>query len=80
MPECRVRKRHRNLSLIEMETQEDPMEISLQMTEEAMEYLINSNVKLGENKISRVKTFTASFSDLTRSEVKYIMKNFPSNE
>jgi hypothetical protein len=37
--------------------------------------------KLGENKIQRVKSFTASsFSDLTRSEVKYIMENFPSDE
>ena len=32
---------------------------------------------IGEDKISRIKSFTASsFSDLTRSEVAYIIKNF----
>ena len=32
---------------------------------------------IGEDKIRRVKSFTASsFSDLTRSEVAYIIKNF----
>ncbi|CAG8537881.1 1221_t:CDS:1 [Ambispora leptoticha] len=37
--------------------------------------------KIGEDKISRVKSFTASsFSDLTRSEVKYIIENFPSDK
>ncbi|CAJ0752721.1 591_t:CDS:2 [Entrophospora sp. SA101] len=37
--------------------------------------------KLGENKIQQVKSFTASnFSDLTRSEVKCIIENFPSND
>ena len=34
--------------------------------------------KIGEDKIKNIRSFTASsFSDLTRDEVSYIIKNFP---